>query len=224
MLKVRTIAASRPFLDTLVQELLAWDRERLADALVLVPSRRACLAARDTFLRLSGGEALLLPRLVPIGEPDGALPPLDPEAELALPPAIGPMRRRLLLTRLVLARSPAMTLEQAVRLAGELERFLDELHNEEVELGALDGLAPADLAEHWQETLVFLQLLRQGWPAILAAEGRLDAADRRRRLLDGLAARWRRAPPAHPVVAAGVVGTIPSVARLLARVARLPDG
>jgi ATP-dependent helicase/nuclease subunit B len=161
---------------------------------------------------------------VPIGEPDGALPPLDPGAELALPPAIGPVRRRLLLTRLVLARSPAMTLEQAVRLAGELERFLDELHNEEVELGALDGLAPADLAEHWQETLVFLQILRQGWPAILAEEGRLDVAERRRRLLDGLAARWGQAPPAHPVVAAGVVGTIPSVARLLARIARLPDG
>src|SRR5918993_924953 len=108
MLKVRTIAASRPFLDTLVQELLAWDRERLADALVLVPSRRACMAARDAFLRLSGGDPLLLPRLVPVGEPDGALPPLDADEELALPPAIGPMRRRLLLTRLVLARDPAM--------------------------------------------------------------------------------------------------------------------
>ena len=46
--------------------------------------------------------------------------------------------------RLVLARSPEMAHEQAVRLAGELERFLDELHNEEVELDRLDDLVPAE--------------------------------------------------------------------------------
>jgi ATP-dependent helicase/nuclease subunit B len=224
MLNVHTIGAHRAFLDTLIEGLLAWDRERLADTLLLLPSRRACLAARDAFLRLGGGRPLLLPRLLPIGEPDEALLLLDPELELALPPAIGPVRRRLLLTRLVLARSPGMTHEQAVRLAGELERFIDELHNEEVDLDRLDELAPADLAEHWQETLAFLELLREGWPAILAAEGRLDASLRRRRLLDALTARWERTAPAQPVLAAGITGTIPSLARLLARIARLPDG
>ena len=208
----------------LVAALLSWERERLADTLLLLPSRRACLAARDAFLRLGGGQPLLLPRLLPIGEPDEALLLLDPELELALPPAIGPIRRRLLLTRLVLARSPGMTHEQAVRLAGELERFLDELHNEEVDLDRLDELVPGDLAEHWQETLTFLQLLRVSWPAILAEEGRLDASLRRRRLLDALSTRWARTPPTHPVLAAGITGTIPSVGRLLAGVARLPDG
>lgn len=224
MPNVHTIAADRPFLDTLVAALLGWERERLADALLLLPTRRACLAARDAFLRLGGGQPLLLPRLLPIGEPDEALLLLDPELELTPPPAIGPIRRRLLLTRLVLARSPGMMHEQAVRLAGELERFLDELHNEEVDLDRLDELVPGDLAEHWQETLTFLQLLRQGWPAILAEEGRLDASLRRRRLLDALTDRWARTPPAHPVLAASITGTIPSVGRLLARVARLPDG
>ena len=43
----------------------------------------------------------------------------------------------------MLARSPGMTHEQAVRLAGELERFLDELHNEEVDLDRLDELVRA---------------------------------------------------------------------------------
>lgn len=224
MAAVHTIPAHEPFLDSLVAGLLAWDRERLAASLLLVPSRRACLAARESFLRLAGGEPLLLPRIVPVGEPDEAELLLDSELELALPPAIGPLRRRLLLTRLVLARSPDMTHEQAVRLAGELEAFLDEVGNEEVDLRALDGLAPAELAEHWQETLVFLRLVRDAWPEVLAEEGRLDPAVRRRRLLDAVAERWRRRPPAGPVVGAGVTGTVPCVARLLAQVARLPEG
>jgi ATP-dependent helicase/nuclease subunit B len=224
MANVFTIAANRPFLDSLVGELLTLDRERLADTLLLMPSRRACLAARDTFLRLSGGDPLLLPRLVPIGEPDEAELLIDPLVELDLPPAIEPLRRRLLLTRLVLARDAEMTHEQAVRLAGELESFIDELHNEEIDLESLDRLAPADLAEHWQETLVFLQLLRQSWPALLKAEGRIDATARRCRLVDALCEKWRAAPPAHPVLVAGLTGSIPCVARLLACVARHDEG
>jgi ATP-dependent helicase/nuclease subunit B len=224
MVAVHTIPAHQPFLDRLIEPLLGWDRERLADALLLVPSRRACLAAREAFLRLAGGAPLLLPRVVPIGEPDEAELLLDAALGFELPPAIGPLRRRLLLTRLILARSPEMAHEQAVRLSGELERFLDEAHNEEVDLAALDELAPTDLAEHWQETVVFLRLVRDAWPAVLAEEGRIEPARRRRLLLDALAARWRRSPPAGPVIAAGITGTVPCVARLLALVARLPEG
>lgn len=224
MTSVFTIPVHQPFLDALVASLLDGERERLADSLLLVPSRRACLATRETFLRLTHGQALLLPRILPIGEPDEAELLLDPELEIDLPPAIAPLRRRLLLTRLVLAKNSEMTHEQAVRLAGELESFIDEVHNEEVDLAALDGLAPAELAEHWQETLVFLKLIAEAWPAVLAEEGRLDPTLRRRRLIDGLAARWRNAPPEHPVLAAGITGTVPCVARLLATVARLPQG
>ena len=224
MTRIRTIDADRPFLPALVDGLLARDREGLADTLVLLPSRRACLAAREAFARASHGRPLLLPRLIPVGEPDEGELALDSAIELTLPPAIGTIRRRLLLTRLILARDPDMAHEQAVRLAAELARFLDELHHEEAQLDRLDGLVPEALAEHWQESLVFLQLLRTAWPAILADEGLLDAALRRRLLLDSLAEKWRRNPPAVPVVAAGITGTIPAVARLLAVVAELPRG
>ena len=154
MPNVHTIAANRPFLDTLIEQLLDWDRERLADTLLLLPSRRACLAAREAFLRVGGGQALLLPRLAPISEPDEAELMVDPALELILPPAIGQVRRHLLLTRLVQAKNPTMPLEQAVRLAGELARFVDELHNEEVRLDGFETLVPAHLAVHWQQTLV----------------------------------------------------------------------
>ena len=224
MHNVHTIPADQPFLETLIEELLRWDRERLADTLLLLPSRRACLAAREVFLRVSGGVPLLLPRLVPIGEPDEPELLIDPALELTLAPAISPVRRQLLLTRLVQAKEPGMPLEQAVRLAAELARFLDELHNEEVGLAGLDTLVPADLADHWQKTQVFLQLLAQAWPPILAAEGCLDPSRRRCLVIEALSTRWKHAAPSHPVIAAGITGSLPTVARLLAQIARLPNG
>ena len=223
MAGVATIAAGEPFLERLAAHLLARGEDRLPETLLLLPSRRACLAARAAFLKVAEGRPLLLPRLVPVGEPDEAELVLDPEIALELPPALPPLRRRLLLTRLVSARE-ATSLEQAIRLAGELEAFLDELQNEEVGLDRLDGLVPEELAEHWQRTLRFLAVLRESWPELLRAEGALEPAERRRRLLDAVAARWSSRPPARPIVAAGVTGTIPAVARLLGVVARLPDG
>lgn len=221
---VHTIAAQLPFLDRLVDGLLGQGPDVLADTLLLLPSRRACMAARDAFLRRSEGRPLLLPRLQPIGEPDELALLLDPAAALALPPVIGELERRLVLTRLVLARDREMTHEQAVRLAGELESFLDELATEEIDLAALDGLVDGELAEHWQRVLQFLGILRHAWPAVLAERSLIEPAERRRLLLDAAATRWTAAPPRGPVIAAGVSGSIPAVARLLRVVAGLPEG
>ncbi|MDW8370930.1 MAG: double-strand break repair protein AddB, partial [Geminicoccaceae bacterium] len=220
---VATIAAGAPFLDVLAARLLDEGEDRLADTLLLLPSRRACLAAREAFLRVAEGRTLLLPRLLPIGEPDEAELLLDPELELELPPVLPPLRRRLLLTRLLLARD-GTSHEQAIRMAGELEALLDELQNEGVALDRLDGLVPEDFAEHWQRTLRFLGILREAWPRLLALAGKLEPAERRRRLLEALAQRWTQRPPDRPVVAAGVTGTIPAVARLLGVIAGLPRG
>ena len=208
----------------MVDGLLAWDRELLADTLVLLPSRRACLAAREAFRRAAGGQPLLLPRLVPIGEPDEGELALDGAIELSLPPAIGPIRRRLLLTRLIRARDPTMAHEQAVRLAAELARFLDELHNEEVALDRLEGWRPRPWPStgrnRWFSCGCCETAGRRSWPK----RGDSTSRMRRRLLLDALAAKWRRTPPPMPVVAAGVTGTIPAVARLLGVIAGLPSG
>lgn len=225
---VYDIPADRPFLDTLAAGLLAEDGE-LADQLVLLPSRRACLALRDSFLRLLGGRALLLPRLQPIGDLEADEILADPALELEVPPAVGGIRRLLLLTRLVVARPDpqdgrAIAHEQAIRLAAELATFLDELADEGVALDGLDGLVPDDHAEHWRGTLQFLAILRSAWPELLAAEGVLDRAERRTRILTAAVDRWPRHPPAARVTAAGITGSIPAVARLLAVVAALPGG
>lgn len=222
--RVVTIAAGASFLDGLAEQLLAAGEDRLADTLLLLPSRRACLAARDAFLRVGGGRTLLLPRLLPVGEPDEVELRIDPASELELEPALAPLRRWLLLTRLVLARDPGLRHEQAIRLAQELLSLLDELQTEEVGLDGLDRLVPDELAEHWQTTLRFLAVLREVWPRLLGELGMVEPAERRRALLDALSRRWSETPPPGPVVAAGMVGTVPAVGRLLATVAGLPQG
>lgn len=203
----------------------------LAGATVLLPTRRACRALREAFLRLSGGQALLLPALVPLGDLDAealglALEELPGLAgALDLPPALSRMRRLLLLTRVVqrlpaLAGAPA----QALRLAQDLARLMDQVETEGLDFGRLAGLVPADYAEHWQLTLSFLEAVTGVWPTFLAAEGAIDGARRRTLVLEAQAAAWRERPPAGPVIAAGSTGSIPATAALLQAVAALPQG
>src|SRR6516164_6198751 len=112
--KVYTIGPDRPFLATLADGLLgmtAGDPLRLTRVTILLPTRRAVRALRDAFLRAApegreAGTPLLLPRMRPIGDLDSdELTLADGTADgetLAVPPAIPELRRRLLLTQLVM--------------------------------------------------------------------------------------------------------------------------
>jgi ATP-dependent helicase/nuclease subunit B len=230
---VFTIPPHRAFADALAAGLIArWGAEKtgLAQGLVLVPNNRAARAITEAFVRRSEG-GLLLPRLVPVGDPEldervgGALEPLgtgDP-----IPPAIEPTERLFLLARLVQQHMPGdVDAAEALRLAEDLARTLDQLLVEEVPSARLLEIAAdlPELSEHWQKSLDRLQLILDHWPALLKERGRIDLADRRNRLLDGLAGRWRMHPPRGFVVAAGITTGAPAVARLLRTVSRLPSG
>ena len=67
-----TIPLHRAFADALVNGLIAQHHDGalgLANGMILLPNNRAVVAVRDAFIR-AGGEALLLPRLVTIGDGD----------------------------------------------------------------------------------------------------------------------------------------------------------
>ncbi len=225
MVGVSTIPAGVPFVDALAKGLLAeadGDALALADMLVLLPNRRACRTLRDAFLRASQGRALALPAIQPIGDldPDDLL--IDAATELDLPPAIGGIRRRLLLTR-PLAQS-GRTIDQAGRLAEDLASLLDELQTERVAFDALGDLVPDHLATHWQKSLQILKVLGELWPAVLADEEALDPAERRHLMLMAIAERWVDEPPRGRIIAAGSTGSIPATRELLRVIASLPNG
>jgi ATP-dependent helicase/nuclease subunit B len=234
---VFTIASDLPFLDALVAGLMAEsgaDPLALARYTILLPTRRSARALSEAFLRRCSGRALLLPRLVPVGdvdadEPVTGLEPGEDDGNFDMPPAVPALRREILLTRLVLAWGRArgsgpLTAGQAAPLARALAGFLDEAQTEGCDLARLAALVPADHAEHWQQSLELLALLTEHWPRILAEIGCIDPAERRNRALRARAEVWRRAAPRDPVIAAGLTGGVAAVAELLAVVARLPKG
>jgi ATP-dependent helicase/nuclease subunit B len=239
--KVYTITPDRPFLATLAAGLLEMTPGNpllLPRVTVLLPTRRAVRSLREAFLRVTPdgsevGTPLLLPRMRPIGDLDsdelflaGGMPNGE---DLAAPPAIAELRRVLLLTQLVLkwgerrGGDPLLP-GQAAALAASLARLLDSVATDGASFAAIRDLVPQNLAEYWQIVRRFLEILPRHWPDILAAEGALDPAERRNRLLERQAAIWRRSPPGDPVIAAGLIGGIPAMTELLSVVAELDRG
>src|SRR6516164_6883553 len=116
--RVFTIPASVPFVPTLIRALIdgtlvpgfpaTHDPLALTRATLYLPTRRACRLARDLFLDVTGTEAAILPRIVPIGDIDedeiifaqAATGPVAAEA-LELSPALSELERRLLLAQLI---------------------------------------------------------------------------------------------------------------------------
>lgn len=226
---VHTIAPGRPFLDLLARGILQQygaDPLTLSRVTVLLPTRRACRALAEAFLRQSEGAALLLPVIRPLGDVDEDeldLRGIGDERDHALP--FGTLERSLLLARLVQA-SPLAGGDSAnaLRLARELGQLLDAAATEEVGLDRLPDLVPAELAGHWQQTLDFLKIVRETWPAIKAEQGRSDSAEHRQYATQRWIEHWQKTPPTEPVIAAGSTGTIPATARLLKLISRLPQG
>jgi ATP-dependent helicase/nuclease subunit B len=228
-----TIPAHRAFADALAAGLIrrfGGEPLGLARGLVLLPNNRAKRAMTDAFVRASEG-GLLLPRLVSIGELDEATgAALDPADDSdPVPPAVPPLQRRMILARLV-AEERARTGQpvdaaEAVRLAGDLARTLDQLLVEEVKPAALRDLELSEeLSDHWRRALALFGIVLDRWPGELKRLGRIDLADRRGRLLRRLAARWKQVPPSGFVCAAGITDSAPAVGLLLRRVAELPLG
>lgn len=230
---VVNIAAGQSFADAFARGILEQagdDPLKLSETLILLPSRRACRNLREAFLRLSGGKALLLPQMHPVGDveaddvamllagDDGAAAALD------IAPAVAPLERQLLLAQAIMKAGMAQSFDQAVALADGLGRFLDEVQTENLSFSGLENLVPDEFAEHWQKTLQFLKILTEVWPGILKSRGVLDVAERRNMLIAAQIAVWKKYPPTHPVIAAGSTATMPAVRDLLAVVARLPQG
>src|SRR3569623_1232935 len=224
---VFTIPAHRSFADALATGLIRKfgnDPLQLASGRILLPNNRAVRAVSEAFVRASGN-GLLLPRLIPIGDPEvddrvgGALEALE---EKPLPPAIDPTERMLKLASIGRADGAA----EGMRLAADLARTLDSLLVEEVVPSRLSEAVTetSELAKHWEASLAKLQLIYEAWPEILRQSGAIDLAERRHHLLHALADRWKDHPPTGFTIAAGITTAAPAVAAVVSRVARMPEG
>jgi len=247
-LRLFTIPADVAFLPALTRAILSGDIpsatapprvEDLPRWTILLPTRRAVRSLQRSFLGAAGREAMLLPRIRPIGDVDEDL--LGPDMQGASPhedhlaPAISTLEREALLIRLIdewaaahpeerLAFEIAGSPSQAIALAQSLAELLDTFETEEVDLNRLPELFTADLAEHRNSILSFLAIIREKLPVELFMLGRLGPMERRSRLLRLEARRLAETKPDTPIIAAGSTGSIPAAAELLKTIASLPHG
>ena len=226
----------------------------LADATIYVPTQRAAQALAKALLSASGARSLLLPRIAPLGafEPDETATVFDPEGEeaprAAIPTAVGALTRRHALATLTRAWGKALkgairqvdadgrlivdpaepalvaaTPAQAYALAGDLAALIDDMIIEGAPWTRLETLAPALYDPYWRITLDFLKIAFAHWPPWLAERGLIDRAKRIALLIDE-EIKALDSPRRGPTIIAGSTGANRATARLIAAIARAPQG
>ena len=95
--------------------------------------------------------------------------------------------RQLMLAKML--RSDDESAAEAMRLASDLARTMDQLAIEEIQSSTLnDAVSDApELAGHWLRSIDRFRAVMARWPALLADQGLVDLADRRSKLLNALA-------------------------------------
>ena len=207
----------------------------LSDVTIILPTRRAKQVLADEFVRLGHG---LLPDIRTLGGEIEDEEPFLPPFEVTAPRmAASALERRLVLSQLVAgwadtpegrrAFSAPPTAAEILSMAESLGQLIDDLLTEERTAADIRAIVPdiaGELGEYWQQTLKFLDIALEFWPARLSASGRDDGAALRRQRFD----RQIQALPwlfgDRPVIAAGSTGSIPATARLLKAIAALPRG
>ena len=226
----------------------------LADATIYVPTQRAAQALAKALLSASGARSLLLPRIAPLGafEPDETATVFDPEGEetprTAIPTAVGALTRRHALATLTRAWGKALkgairqvdadgrlvvdptepalvaaTPAQAYALAGDLAALIDDMIIEGAPWTRLETLAPELYDPYWRITLDFLKIAFAHWPKWLAERGLIDRAKRIALLIDE-EIKALDSPRRGPTIIAGSTGANRATARLIAAIARAPQG
>jgi len=225
---VQSMPLSLSLADELAKKLLK-DGEKdalaLANTVVILPTKRAILTLKDAFVRQSGGEVSLLPKIL-------ALRALEETAFFEsndILPAIDVLERKALLTSIIMKDYAKYgvdnpTPDKAAALADSLAEFLDELERSETDLESIKNLVPEEFAFHLQSILSFLELVLKDYPKILEEKGKINPAAREVQLIYAKAKQWEENPSQYPVIVAGITGSLPATARLLTVVANMPKG
>ena len=178
-MRVFNVPASAPFLRTVIAALVDGrlvegftaraDPDRLAQATLYLPTRRAGRMAREIFLDVLGSDAVLLPRIVALGDIDedelefaeaaeqfGGPAPLDIPPNWKSSNAGSRWRswsrngRNSAGDRIAAChRRPGID----TRIGDDLARLMDDMVTRGVDWNAFDGLVPDHLDRYWQLSL-----------------------------------------------------------------------
>lgn len=228
-----TIPSDQDFLKILAHYLLEKNTPyNLAQHILFLPTQRACKKLEEELRKASKNNAVLLPRMIPLGQVEEDEITLsgieESEFGVNLPALVSNEKRQIILTKIISKffqdqQNPIVT-SKASHLAIQLAQLIDQIEMEGLNLENLENLASQNYAEHWQTTLDFLKIIKDFWPRILENENVIEFKKFHRLLVEKLVEQWEKAPPENPIIVAGSTGSIPSTAALIKVVSPLDKG
>lgn len=231
MKNVFNISPIYSFLDVLGEYVLNTAKSQnlnIANDIILLPTRRACRALKEVFVRLNNG-ASILPKILPLGDVDeDGFAFLDYENDNIiaeeLPPAIPDVERNLILSTLIKKKNPSLNDEQAFALAVDLAHLIDTVEMEMLDFSKLSEIVPEDLSVYWQETLEFLQIITGWYPEILKERGYLNPVDRKIKLIYKQVEIWKKNPTNGRIFVAGSTGSLVPISYMINAISEMENG
>jgi ATP-dependent helicase/nuclease subunit B len=240
--RVYNIAPGGNFLEVLAHQIFSGfpflDGERKKYPLhhwtILLPTRRASRKLGSVLAETSDKNALLLPKIQPIGDVD-----LDGEVASnshdVITNAISRTGQLLMLLDLLkdwaaqnpqipIATEIAASSVKSIALTTSLLELVDQMDVEETNLNNLAEAYQSDLSEHRNSILSLLGLLKVELPRKLNEEKLITPSARRSLLIRLQAQSIATKNFQGPVIAAGSTGTIPATRQLLKAIAHHSQG
>lgn len=123
------------------------------------------------------------------------------------------------------AFSVARTISDGLALADSLGHLIDTLAIYKKTWQDVHSLLPQDLSDdYWSLSKDFLQIAAEAWPAYCHQEGVMDAVEHRDSIILEEAERLLKEMPQRPIIIAGSTGSMPSTAKLISAISKLPNG
>ncbi len=191
----------------------------LQDCLVFLPSRRAVRSAEKMFVDKNQSRAILLPKLVALGEgiDDG-----ETEEDVFQNEVFSNLERVVILSKLLSADSSVGNISTALPIARDLVRCQDYLENEGLNSADIDWeslVAGNEYAEHFKSKAKMLNILTTVLPGF--ANGRITAAAQRNkdvRSWIGVCDNYKL------VIVCGSTASVPATADLMEYIAGMQNG
>ncbi len=200
---------------------LADEKQELLPTIDLwLPTRRAERAIRQAFIDKFG--ASLLPRIRSMGLGEGQEEHLYLDQESPID-QVSDLDRLMYVARQVKMFKPQWQASQCFEQAEYLLKVKDRLTTYQVKDEDLQSLVPESYAEHWQNNLKFLEIVRFFYPQWLENQQKTDAATKLNQLLEQQITYYQQQPE-QKVVAAGFADTIPQAMALLKQIYTMPNG
>jgi ATP-dependent helicase/nuclease subunit B len=216
-IKLFTIPASKNFLAELSQYILGkrFDPLQFSNSTIILPTERACLTLEKEIMSQAKGRSLMMPSIKAITQ-------WVQSSDLSVR-ILSPTERHLLLSQFLKERT-SYSWQECFSITSSLTELLDELYTEEISYERLEAVVPEELSKHWQENLELLRLVTCEWPIHLKNLKQIEAIPSRTYALEEQARIWKDSPLKGVLIAAGIIGSVPSIARFLRVISELPTG